>query len=109
MDRTMSSRVSDRGQATVLLLACVVFIALLAVGVGTMGDRLSAHARARTAADAAAVAGITTGAVGAGRVAGRNGAALVSFASAGGPDAITVTVVVEVDGQYASARATNGP
>ncbi|MEO5900145.1 MAG: pilus assembly protein TadG-related protein [Ilumatobacteraceae bacterium] len=95
----------DRGQATMLLLACVAFIAVVVVAAGAFGERLVARQRAQGAADAAALAGTTAGVVGAQRLAAANGATLVSFAEAGDE----VTVVVEVRGERAMARATDGP
>ena len=88
-----------------LLLACVAFIAVVAVAAGTFGARLVARQRAQGAADAAALAGTAAGVVGARRLAALNGATLVSFAEAGDE----VTVVVEVHGERATARATDGP
>jgi hypothetical protein len=88
-----------------LLLACVAIIAIVAVAVGTLGARLVARQRAHIAADAAALAAATAGAPAARRLAAANGAQLVSFVDAGD----TVTVVVEVHGERATARATTGP
>ena len=95
----------DRGQATVLLLACVAFIAVTAVAVAAFGRRIVARHHAEMAADAAALAGTTAGRAGAARLAAANGAALISFVEAGDD----VIVVVEVDGERARARATDGP
>ena len=88
-----------------LLLACVVVIALAAVAVGALGARLVSRQRARTAADAAALAGTLGGAAAARRLAAANGATLVSFAERGDE----VTVMVEVRGERAVARASDGP
>jgi hypothetical protein len=88
-----------------LLLACVVLIAVVAGAAGAFGGRLVARQRAQTAADAAALAGTTSGVAGARLLAADNGAVLVSFAAAGDE----VTVVVAVHGQRATARATDGP
>ena len=95
----------DHGQATVVLLGCVALAAVVAVGAGELGVRLVHRQRAQTAADAAALAGVTGGPAAAARLAGVNGARLVSF-TADGDD---VLVVVEVDGERAAARATDGP
>ena len=101
----MHSRRNDLGQAVVLLLVVVVIAALSVVAVGMFSQRVIDRGRAQTAADAAALAATTGGRSAAGQLATRNGARLVSYAQLG--DA--VTVVVEVDGELATARATNGP
>ncbi len=88
-----------------LLLACVLLITLAAVGVGEFGAQIIARQRARAAADAAALAGTTAGRPGAQRMASGNGAHLVAFSERG--DEVTVTV--EVRGERATARATDGP
>ncbi len=95
----------DRGQAVVLLLAVVVMAALAVVGVGRFSERIVDRGRAQTAADAAALAATVGGRSAAVRLATVNGAQLVSFAQVGE----AVTVVVEVDGERATARATDGP
>jgi hypothetical protein len=95
----------DRGQAAMLLLACVALIAAVAVAAGALGVRIAARERAQTAADAAALAGVTDGRAGAARLAAANGGRLVSYSEAGDD----VTVVVEVDGERSRARATDGP
>ena len=95
----------DRGQATTLLLACVVLVTLAAVGAGELGARMVSRQRARAAADAAALAGTSSGRAGAQRLASANGARLVSFVER--DDVVTVTV--EVRGERATARATDGP
>jgi nitrous oxide reductase accessory protein NosL len=101
----MQSSRDDKGQAVVLLLAVVVMAALGVVAVGGFGERIVDRGRAQTAADAAALAATAGGRSAAARLAAVNGAQLVSYSEVG--DA--VTVVVEVDGQHATARATNGP
>ena len=95
----------DRGQAVVLLLAVVVMAALAVVGVALFSARIVDRGRAQTAADAAALAATVGGRSAAARFAISNGAALIAYAEMG--DA--VTVVVEVDGERATARATDGP
>jgi hypothetical protein len=95
----------DRGQAVMLLLAVVVIAVLSVVAVGLFGQRIVDRGRAQTAADAAALAATTGGRAAATRLATRNGAILVGYTETG--DA--VTVVVDVDGQRATARATDGP
>jgi len=101
----MHARNDDRGQAVALLLAVVVMAALGLVAVGLFGERIVDRGRAQTAADAAALAATIGGYSAAARLAADNGAQLVSFSEAGD----TVTVVVDVDGERATARATDGP
>lgn len=101
----MHSIGSNRGQAVVLLLAVVVMAALGVVAVGLFSERIVDRGRAQTAADAAALAATIGGRSAAARLATGNGARLVSYTQVG--DA--VTVVVEVDGERATARATDGP
>lgn len=96
---------NDRGQAVVLLLAVVVMAALSVVGVGLFSTRIVDRGRAQTAADAAVLAGTTGGRTAAARLAASNGAVLLSYAE----DGDVVTVVVDVGGEQATARATDGP
>lgn len=77
----------------------------MAVAMGRLGGALVDHQRARTAADAAALAGAIGGAERAARVARANGADLVGFSVDG--DVVTVRVVI--GDVAASARATAGP
>ena len=101
----MYSTRSERGQAVVLLLVVVVMAALAVVAVGQFGQRLVARGRAQIAADAAALAATTGGRPAAAHLASDNGAVLVSYSEAAG----AVTVMVEIDGQRATAQATDGP
>ena len=99
---------ADRGQAAIMMLvvAAVVFVALSSATVvlgGDIRDRL----RARTAADAAALAGVEGGRRAAAALAARHGAELVSFEP--GPGEYDVTVVVRVGDRTAPARATDSP
>ena len=89
----------------VLLLAVVAMAALSVLAVGLFGQRIIDRGRAQTAADAAALAATEGGHAAAQRLAANNGAVLVGYAEAG--DA--VTVVVELNGDRATARATDGP
>ena len=75
------------------------------VAVGSFGQCIAARGHAQTAADAAALAATVGGRAAAERLAAANGARLVSLAVAGDD----VTVVVDVDGVRATARATDGP
>jgi nitrous oxide reductase accessory protein NosL len=79
--------------------------ALSVVAVGLFGERIVDRGRAQTAADAAALAATTGGMSAAARLAGSNGGRLVSFTENGD----FVVVVVEVGGERAVARATDGP
>ena len=101
----MHSNEDDRGQAVVLLLAVVVMAALALLAVGAFSRRIIDRDRAQTAADAAALAAVIGGRPAAERFAGGNGARLIGFDQVGD----VVTVVVEVGGESATARATDGP
>ena len=101
----MHSNGNDRGQAIVFLLAVVTMAALAVVAVGVFSQRLVDRGRAQTAADAAALAAVLGGRAAAERLAGGNGGRLISFDQAGE----VVTVVVDVAGERATARATDGP
>ena len=95
----------------VLIVALALSGAVLVATVGT-AEVLVHHDRARTAADAAALAGVVGGREAATTVAQRNGATIESFVSApvgGHPDDVQVTVVVRMGDVVASARATNSP
>ncbi len=83
----------------------VVMAALAVVGTGQFSLRLIDRGRAQTAADAAALAAIGGGRIEAERLAAGNGARLVSYIDRDG----AITVVVDVGGQQATARATDGP
>ena len=93
------------GQAVVLLLAVVVLAALSAVAVGLLAERVLHRGAAHTAADAAALAATRGGRAAAQRLASANGGWLVSYHE----DGDTVVVTVEVAGERATARATDGP
>lgn len=95
----------DRGQALVVVLGVVAVAALLVVAVASVGGRLVRRDRAQAAADAVALAAVVEGRAGAAALAARNGASLVSYQE----DGDEVTVVVAVDGERATARATDGP
>lgn len=96
----------DRGAAMIM----TVLIAL-ALGAGaTMAlipvvDDLVARQRARSAADAAALAGVIEGRAAAAELAAANGAKLVAFDA----DGDVVEVTVRVGDRTATARATDEP
>jgi predicted MarR family transcription regulator len=89
----------------VLLLAVVVMAALSVVAIGMFGQRIVDRGRAQTAADAAALAATEGGRSAAQRLATSNGAVLVGYSESGE----VVTVEVELHGERATARATDGP
>ncbi len=91
----------ERGQALPLVLVALVLAGAVLLAVGGLADRAIADARARTAADAAALAGAAEGEVAARVVAEDNGAIVVGWAEAGGQ----VRVEVEVHGRHAVAAA----
>ncbi|MGZ4791012.1 MAG: pilus assembly protein TadG-related protein [Ilumatobacteraceae bacterium] len=101
----MQSDERDRGQAVVLLLAVVVMAALSVIAIGRFGSRVIDRGRAQTAADAAALAATSGGRPAVERLAGRNGGRLISYEVSGD----SVVVVVDVAGERAVARATDGP
>jgi outer membrane lipoprotein SlyB len=88
-----------------LLLVVVVIASLAVIAIGQFAGRIVERGRAQSAADAAALAGTTGGQPAAVRLAANNGAHLLSYRQRGDE----VTVVVEVNGQRATARATDGP
>jgi hypothetical protein len=95
---------SDDGQllpfyAVILLVACGAIVLLAQLG--QLADR---RARARTAADAAALAGAAEGRAAAEAVATANGATLDAFVT----DGVAVDVVVHIAGTHATARAQRG-
>jgi hypothetical protein len=100
--RGFQRRRSEHGQALPLAALVLAVAAVLVVGLARLGDRVSDSARARTAADAAALAGATNGQAAARRVAAANGGTLTSYREI---DDLTVEVVVEVDGAMSAARA----
>ncbi len=92
----------DRGQAMPWLLLVVVLAMTLVVFAARLGPVVDAAAQARTAADAAALAGAIDGESGARALAVANGGELVSFVRT----ATGVEVVVRVGEVRARARAT---
>lgn len=96
----------DRGSMLVL----VMFVGLAVTAALTMAlmpvlQDLTVRQEARSAADAAALAGVLGGSAAAYDVAGRNDAVLVSWSEQG--DEVVVTV--RVGDHTATARATDGP
>ena len=91
----------EAGQAVPLLAAVVAVGALAVVALGHLGDRAVDGARARTAADAAALGGAASGRATASALASANGAELVGYEQMDGG----VTVTVRVGVATATARA----
>lgn len=105
-----SMRSRDGGQAVLLMVAVIACCGLLAIAVGTVGVALREQQQARTAADAAALAGVEGGRDAAERLARSNRGSLASFTRAPAADGgWEVTATVRVGAARASARATNGP
>ncbi len=91
----------ERGQA-VPLMALVVMVTIgLLLTIARVAPLVDDAARARTAADAAALAGAAGGRLEAERLASANGGELLEFTAAGGE----VTVTVRVGAATADARA----
>ena len=97
----MSTHRSDRGQATPLWAVVLVLAGLLLVPTGMLVRATVQRAEARSAADAAALAGALEDEAAARSVAGANGAELVDYEVRG--DLVEVTVVV--GDRKATARA----
>lgn len=97
----MSIHRSDRGQATPLWAVVLVLAGLLLVPTGLLIRATVDRAEARSAADAAALAGALDGEAAARSVAARNGAELIRYEARG--DVVEVTVVV--GDRRATARA----
>lgn len=95
----------ERGQAVPLVAALGAVAAALAVATADLAGDMIDAARARSAADAAALAGVEGGQGASYRLAAANGAILISWSRRGR----TVTVVVRVDDATATAAATGGP
>jgi outer membrane lipoprotein SlyB len=86
---------------TPVLAVAVLVMALGAVGVARVGLAAADRARARTAADAAALAGAAGGEDEARELARRNGARMIGYREEGSD----VVVVVQFDEAQATARA----
>jgi hypothetical protein len=97
----MRDHSSDEGQALPLIVVAVLVAAVAALALGRLGTRAIGSARAQTAADAAALAGVRGGYPAASRLAEANGARLVWFTLNGRE----VRVRVEADDAVAEAHA----
>jgi hypothetical protein len=91
----------DRGQAVPLVIAIVAVAAFAVLALGRFAVGTVDAARARTAADAAALAGAADGRAAAASAAADNGGTLQSFVSSGDD----VIVRVRVGRAVAEARA----
>ncbi|MGH9244914.1 MAG: M15 family metallopeptidase [Acidimicrobiales bacterium] len=101
-----SRRGGDAGQALPVVTLVIVLTCLVALVLAELGGAAVARARARNAADAAALAGAAEGRAAAADVARANGGILREFQSAGN----VVEVVVDVGDARERARAeATGP
>lgn len=100
--RRASPRRGERGQATPIVAVALVLAGLTALALVTHGGRVVDAARARTAADAAALAGAAEGRGAADRLAEANGGRVTSYRAEGRD----VVVAVVVGGATARARAS---
>ncbi len=94
-----------RGQSTVLMVVMLFATVGMALAVAEIGQVLDESARARTAADAAALAGAAEGEAAAVEIAAANGASLVFFEEVTSAGAGERTVIVGVRVGRASQRA----
>jgi len=97
----------ERGQAVPLVAVVVVIAVVLTAAMGHFGRDVVDAGRARTAADAAALAGVEGGRAASARLAAEHGAELVAWSRSGDDRAITVRVTVRVGRARASAAASN--
>lgn len=91
----------ERGSILPLMAVVLAVAVLMMLVLSALGTHAGRRARAQTAADAAALAGVYEGRAGAEDLAGRNGAVLVGFETKGD----VVRVVVSVEGVEAEAWA----
>jgi hypothetical protein len=106
VDRWVDRRVvrrDERGQAVPLAVAMLAIVTVALVALVPVGRALGDRARARTAADAAALAGAAEGEQAAGDLAAENGGELVEFDRTG--DEVVVRVRVGDVEAYARARS----
>ena len=100
---------SDGGQAVPLMLVVLLAAVVAVMATIEVGRLLNDSARARTAADAAALAGASAGRAEAARLATANGGQLLAYAedrpTTGDDEEVQVTVAVQVGRVSQSARA----
>ena len=94
----------EHGQAVPLAAGMVAIAAMLVLGIGVLGRDVGDVGRARSAADAAALAAVEGGGPAAARLAAANGATLVAWRREGRD----VVVTVSVGRATVTARATGG-
>src|SRR5262245_24937959 len=101
----------DSGQAMPLVIGVAAVMAVLLLALGRFAVTVTDSARARTAADAAALAGASGGRAAAAEMARVNGGDLVDYQVISALTGIDVLVRVRVGRVTASARATaeSGP
>ena len=97
----MNDQRPEGGAVAVLMAAAILVAALLVLRVATLGSAAAGRARAQTAADAAALAGVVGGRDDAETLANENGGVLISWSD----DGDEVQVSVGVDDAVAVARA----
>lgn len=90
MSTNMST--NERGQALPLMLVALAVAAAAMMALGGLAHRAVGDARARTAADAAALAGAAEGRAAADALAAANGAQVLDYAEAGSRVRVTVAV-----------------
>jgi hypothetical protein len=95
---------SERGQAVPLVAGLIAVAGVLVLGIGVLAGDVADAGRARSAADAAALAGVRGGRTAAAQLAAANDATLVRWQRSGN----TVLVTVRVGDAVADARATAG-
>jgi hypothetical protein len=98
-----AGRGGDGGQATVLVAAAVALAVVALVALAPMGRALAQRAQARTAADAAALAGAAEGQEAAERLAVDNGGRLLAFRRGDDGEVVVRVAVGDVDA-WARAR-----
>jgi hypothetical protein len=95
---------SEHGQAAPFAAAVIALAVVLTLAIARLAGDLVDAARARTAADAAALAAVLGGRAAAERLAAEHHATLVEWSRAGRD----VLVTVRVGGAVVTARATGG-
>jgi hypothetical protein len=101
METNEQMKWNDSGQVLPLVSVVLVLVALVCLGLTRLGGGVADRARARTAADAAALAGARDGEDVAGEVASDNHGELIAYVARDGE----VEVTVKVGDATARARA----
>jgi hypothetical protein len=96
---------NERGQAAPLAAAVAALAVVLTIAVGRLAGDLVDAARARTAADAVALASVIGGRAAGEGLAARHHATVIGWSRHGAD----VLVTVQVGNAVVSARATGGP